>query len=877
MLQIVRVLCSLGRLALLLTASTYVNGDDTELLRQVDGDTNHDETHFFENEVRPLLADHCVKCHGREKQEGGLRLDTQAAMLAGGDSGAALVPGDVDTSRIIAAVHYSDLEMPPSGKLAESDIQVLEEWVQRGAFWPNHAGESMELRTKVGITDADRDYWAFRPLLAVEPEASDLALARTPIDAFVLAKLQEHGLAFAPEADRSSLVRRLYFDLLGVPPSGEELQAFLNDERADAYELLVDRLLNDPRYGEKWASHWLDLVRYAESDGFKADDDRPTAYLYRDWVIQSLNADMPYDEFVLAQLAGDEIDSGNPDLLIATGYLRHWIYEYNQRDAHTQWSNILNDITDVTGEVFFGLGVGCARCHDHKFDPILQKDYFRLQASFAAFIPRDRNVLGTSAEVAEYHRKQSQWETATQAIRQELDRLEAPVRKLVATSAYNKFPLNIRPILFLPAEKRGGFEQQIAELADRQAAAEWKKIDYSKRLKGEDVERWTALQAELKSFDELKPEPLTTILSAGEVDSAPPRISIPSASESEFIAPARFEVFGANELWGTNELKERPDVASGRRTALAQWINSPDNPLPHRVIVNRMWQQIFGTGIVQNSSDFGRLGSAPTHPELLDWLAVWFLEHNRSFKSLHRLLVTSAVYRQGSSVDAPVQAKGSQVDWRNELLWHFPVRRLEAEQIRDAMLVVSRSLVAKNGGPSAAHESLVRSVYTQVKRNNLHPLLAAFDAPDRSASIGRRNSTTTANQALVMVNSEWPVNLAMKFARHLQSESSSVDLHIQQIYQSAFQRPPSAQELARAVAFLKDTTEQLHAAVSDQDVSDQDVADRNRPDVREQDIADGNEPERSNEAKWYQTESYQTALADFCHVIMNSSEFLYLK
>jgi Protein of unknown function (DUF1553)/Protein of unknown function (DUF1549)/Planctomycete cytochrome C len=845
MLRLVIVFRSLGMFVFVLMGSTCLVGDDSRSPSQTSiADTELDESNFFENQVRPLLVDHCIKCHGREKQEGGLRLDTEASMLAGGESGAVIEPGDPDSSRMIAAIRYEDLEMPPSGKLAESEVAVLEEWVRRGAIWPSLSSETMELRTALGINDADRDYWAFRPLRAVPPAVTDLGIARTPVDGFVLAALQQHGLTLAPEADRSSLVRRLYFDLIGVPPSVEELQAFFNDEHADAYENLVDRLLSDPRYGEKWASHWLDLVRYAESDGFKADGDRPTAYLYRDWVIRSLNSDMPYDEFVLAQLAGDEIDSSNPDLLTATGYLRHWSYEYNQRDVQSQWNNILNDITDVTGEVFFGLGVGCARCHDHKFDPILQKDYFRLQASFAAFIPRDRDVLGTSTEIAEYHRRQSKWDVATKAIRQELDQIESALKKSAAEAAYNKFPLNIRPILFSPADKRNGYEQQIAELADRQAEEEWKKIEYSKRLKGTELERWEELRAQLESFDGLKPPPLTTIFSAGEVDSVPPQVFIPAASETDPITPARFEVFGADELLGSNEFWEQQDRPSGRRTALAQWINSPENPLPHRVIVNRMWQQIFGTGIVKNSSDFGRLGTPPTHPELLDWLAVWFLDHNRSFKSLHRLLVTSAVYRQSSSVDALAMESGNQADYRNELLWRFPVRRLEAEQIRDAMLVVSQSLDAAHHGPSAAHESMVRSVYTKVKRNDLHPLLAAFDAPDRSSSIGRRNSTTTPNQALLMVNSEWPVNLAKTLSRQIQSQSDSVDLHVQQLYRNALQRSPSESELATAVTFLKETTEHLIGQASSHDSAN---------------------------------EVYQTALADLCHVIMNSSEFLYLE
>ncbi|MEZ6138040.1 MAG: DUF1549 and DUF1553 domain-containing protein [Pirellulaceae bacterium] len=732
------------------------------------------------------------------------------------------------------------------------------------------------MRQPASITDADRAYWAFQPLdNPPPPEVESKRPVHNEVDAFVIARLQASGLDLAPEASRGTLMRRVYFDLVGVPPSLAEMQSYLADEAEDAYERLVDRLLNDKRYGEKWARTWLDLTRYAESDGFNQDAQRPTAYLYRDWVIGALNADMPFDQFVLAQLAGDEIAPDDPQMLAATGFLRNWIYEYNQRDARTQWSNILNDITDVTGEVFLGLGVGCARCHDHKFDPILQKDYYRLQASFATFIPRDDRVYGTPAEIGDYRQRLRHWELATAEIRQQLDELEQPHKRSVAEKAYNKFPLDIRPILFRPAEERNGFEQQIADLADRQVILEWNKIEFEKVLKNDKLERWKALRDELKSLDNLKPQDLPTVLCAGEVTAAPPPVQIPSRESDGAIEPASFEVLGAQKLVSfvsTVKTEESSAGASGRRTALAQWINDPRNALPHRVVVNRAWQELFGTGLVRFVNDFGTLGEPPSHPELLDWLASWFLEHGRSRKELHRLLVTSSTYRQTSQPDENAATlRAGDVDWQNRLLWRFPARRLEAEQIRDAMLVATHSLQPSHGGPASDHDSFVRSIYTRVKRNQPHPFLVAFDAPDRSSSVGQRNVTTTANQALLLTNAEWPLGLASNLAQRLMSETSFPSQQVAMAYQVCLQREPTAAELRTGVAFL-DQTMRHAMAIQPKD---------NRPSTGEAEAKGKKSKQAENEIEnvelpW-QSAAYQTALSDFCHVLLNSSEFLYIR
>ena len=792
---------------------------------------------FFENEVRPLLAQSCIKCHGSEKQEGGLRLDSLDQMLTGGDSGPALAPGAVADSLIMSAIRYQDFEMPPSGQLSAESQQVIETWVEQGAVWPKHSEAGLELRTRSGISTEDKEYWAFRPLtwpkipdLTLSPQASR---AQTPIDAFVIEQLDAAKLHLAPEADARTLLRRIYFDLVGVPPTLDEAEAFLGSDDPQAYEKLADRLLDDSRYGEKWARHWLDLVRYAESDGFNQDAYRSNAYLYRDWLIASLNHDKPYDQMVLEQIAGDEIDPNNTTYLAATGYLRHWIYEYNQRDVRTQWSNILNDLTDVTGEVFFGLGVGCARCHDHKFDPILQRDYYRLQASFASFRPRDDRLFAQSEELATYKQRLAVWESESAEIRKQIAVIEDPIKKSIEDKAIEKFPIDVRPLLRKPTSQRNGLEEQIAHLAHLQTLEEWNKLDFSKSLKGAEKEKWDSLQADLKVFESIKPKKPPTVMAAGNIENPPPPTVIPSkVTDAKSIAPASFEVFGAGSLasW------QGDDKPMGRRTALAHWINSPENPLPHRVVVNRIWQYHFGTGLVQNASDFGRLGVPPTHPELLDWLATWFIDNGRSYKRLHRMVVTSSTYRQASqnSADDP---RGTGTDLANHLLWHYPSRRLEAEQIRDAMLVSSGKMDWTAGGPASEHDSFRRSVYTKIKRNKPNAMLVTFDAPDGNASIAKRNVTTTPIQSLLLANFDWPLTLAATLSKEVQRDSGVPAEQIILMYWRCLQRAPTQIELERALAFVKQVSEEK---------------------VSEEDLKTGD------------------GLSDLCHLLFNTSEFLYV-
>ncbi|HND52744.1 MAG TPA: PSD1 and planctomycete cytochrome C domain-containing protein, partial [Pirellulaceae bacterium] len=645
-----------------------------------------DQEKFFESKVRPVLAQHCLKCHGPKKQRGELRVDSRAGLLKGGDSGPAIVPGNPVESLLIDAVNHASLVMPPEEKLSDVEIESLTEWVRIGAPWPDSQRTILAVpRTGRQLGDADRQWWSYRPVQkATPPSAPAGDKSRGPIDRFVAAKLAAEQLAPAPEASRREQLRRLTFDLLGLPPTAEQIDDFLSDEGPDAYERLVDRLLASPRHGERWAQHWLDLVRYAESDGFKQDDFRPTAWRYRDYVVRSFNADKPYDRFAKEQLAGDELAPGDAEALVATGYLRHWIYEYNQRDVRSQWHNILNDITDVTADVFLGVGIQCARCHDHKYDPVLQRDYYRLQAFFTPLMPRDDLPIASAEAIAEYHERLRDWESKTAEIRAEIAALEGPIRERTTQAAIDKFPKDIRPMLRKGKDGREPFEHQLAELAQRQVVMEHNNLKMDTKLKDEPKDRWKELQKRLAEYEQDKPAPLPTIQAATDVGAVAPPTYIQGTRGGAPIAPGFLSVLDPTDV---TVQPAAGGASTGRRLALARWITSPTNPLTPRVMANRLWQFHFGRGLARSASDFGKLGEAPSHPELLDWLSATLVERNWSLKSLHRELVTSATYRQ--SATSPLAEQGKLKDPDNRWLWRASVRRLDAEQVRDSLLAAT--------------------------------------------------------------------------------------------------------------------------------------------------------------------------------------------
>ena len=700
-----------------------------------------------------------------------------------------------------------------------------------------------------GFSEEERSYWFFQPVKRPEvPVVKKGEWCRNEIDHFILAELEREGLAPAGEANRRTLIRRLYVDLIGLPPDAGEVKAFEEDLSADAYEKVVERLLESPRYGERWAQHWLDLVRYAESDGYRADAYRPEAWRYRDYVIRSLNEDKPYDEFVMEQLAGDEIAPDDPEVLVATGYLRHWIYEHNQRDVRGQWSDILADVTDVTGEVFMGMGMGCARCHDHKFDPIRQSDYYRLQAFFAPMLPRTDLSLGTAKQRAEYEARLREWKSAAAEVLAEIEEIERPHREAVIEQIRIKFPDDIKEMWDRAPEERGPLESQLAELAYRQLYTEGGTFEgkIAGRIKGEEKERWEALREKLKEFDELKPRPLPEAFIVTDVGPEAPATFIPGREKGARFEPGVPVVLGMD--WCFAEPIRGNGRSTGRRSALARWLTRGDNPLTARVMVNRIWQHHFGRGIVGTANDFGRLGERPTHPELLDWLASEFVRRGWSVKEMHRLMVSSATYRQ-SAVGGG--REGKMKDPENRLYWRMGPRRMEAEQIRDALLLVSGELDLKMGGPGVKSTTARRSVYLQVFRNKRDALLEVFDVPDGYRSMARRNVTTTPPQALLMMNGDWVLGRAQTLAeRLLEDEPEWPEEVVEAAYLRVFGREPRSEERAVGMRFLGEQRDRV---------------------LQESSAAGGEEAGDGAE------KAGLIALADYCHVLLNSNEFIYVE
>lgn len=663
--------------------------------------------------------------------------------------------------------------------------------------------------------------WAYRtPLRPNVPTVKDLGWIENPIDAFVLARLEEERLRPSPIADRAVLIRRLTFDLHGLPPTPQEVQTFVNDRAADAYERLVDRLLASPRYGQRWAMYWLDLVRFAETDGFKSDDPRPNAWRYRDYVIAALNGDKPYDRFVREQIAGDELYPNDPDALVATGYCRHYPDEFNAVNLEQRRQEILNDITDTTSQAFLGLTMGCARCHDHKFDPILQTDYYRLQAFFAAYQPADLPV-GPNQQNEDYRKQLRSWEAQTAELRKKLAELEAPHMEKAMAKRKGRFPKEYLAAWETPAEKRTPLQQQIAFMIDKQVQVPADEL--SKAMKPEVRTEWQSLSKRMGELARQKPQSLPTAMAMTDVGPVAPTTFLLKRGEwrqpgQEVLPGFPSAIDDRNATLVTNARG-----GTGRRAALADWLSRPENPLTARVLVNRLWQQHFGRGIVATPSDFGNQGESPTHPELLDWLAIEFISRGWSQKAIHKLIVTSATYKQSSSWNASNAA----LDPDNRLLWRMNRRKLEGEALRDAMLASSGELSESCGGPgvypelpseisvagkawpvsSDARERHRRSVYIFVKRNLRYPLFSVFDAPDGNETCALRHQSINAPQALTLLNSKIVQDRAHALAARLTQEvGNDPPGLIDRAVKLTLGRAPEKEEKQTLLAFLQPFT-----------------------------------------------------------------------
>jgi len=754
------------------------------------------KTIFFETKVRPLLAQHCFECHGAKEQKSDLRIDRRHHFLKGGSGGPIVVPGKPDESELLAAVKYESYEMPPSGPLPDEEVAILETWIKNGAYWPEHPGEPREDEL---FTKEDRAWWAFQPVQRPDvPQVGQEAITHNPIDNFILAKLKENQLSAAPPAQPRDLIRRLYFDMLGVPPTPEEVSAFVADPSPAAYEALVDKVLADPRYGERWATHWLDVVRYADSDGYRQDAYRPLAYRYRDYVIKSLNEDKSYKQFMTEQLAGDEVAPEDPDAQVATYFLRAGVYEYNSRDAEGQQVLINDELTDTVGDVFLGMGIACAHCHNHKFDPILRDDYYRLQAFFKPLVWKDAYPLATVEEMRTYHDELAKWESKHQDLIDQIDEIEKKPRESAQRVAVEKFPEEVQEMYWKPAEERSSYENQIYYLVEAQVQFEYDRL--KNRIPKDKKQKWEDLKKELQDVLGNKPKRPAVADVVADAEGTITPTTIPDERTGREIKPGFLTILepGDAEIDSSSIANQE---SSGRRATLAKWLCRDDNPLSPRVIVNRVWQYHFGHGLSANASDFGRLGEPPTHPQLFDWLTSQFIENGWRLKPLHRQILLSATYRQSSLVDVPEQAK--MVDPKNRLLWRFPAHRLEAEQIRDAMLAVSGELQEKTGGPASSSNSAVRTVFTKKMRNSPDSLLESFDSPAGFASVAQRNATTTATQSLLMFNGDWTLKRSEAMAKRLNREyGTDYETIVKESFRECFGRMPEPGELESAVAFI---------------------------------------------------------------------------
>ncbi len=738
---------------------------------------------FFKKDVLPVLEKNCLKCHGAEpdKLKGGLDLSTRKGALDGGETGPAVDLAKPADSLLLKFIHYKDEnhKMPPKGKMSDKDIATLEKWVKDGLPVSDDriGGVGGVKPPPKGGQDGKR-YWAYQPVK--NPPAPDVKAkewVKNPIDAFILAKLEAKNLKPVAPAARAALIRRATYDLTGLPPSPAEVDAFVNSKDADAYEKLLDRLLASPQYGEKWGRHWLDVVRFGETNGYERDGPKPYAYRYRDYVIKSFNEDKPYTQFIKEQLAGDEMPGHNPDAVIATGFYRLGIWDDEPADPLLAVFDGYDDIVATTGQTFLATTFNCARCHDHKVDPIPQTDYYRMVAFVRDIRPysNDRNVRSANSlsditppdQRQVYEADLKKREARVVAIKKLMEAIENEIIKT------------------LPAE-----DQRAAEGVDRPQVVEKKVIPL---LKGKQKDEYNAMKAERVELNK-KPAPpgQQLALSVNNCDKNPPTTHVlvrgsPHAKGKE-VKPGFPEVLGLPDP--VIPAPAPGAKASGRRTVLANWIASDKNPFTARVFVNRVWQYHFGKGIVPTANDFGKLGEQPTHPELLDWLASDFMAGDWKLKRFHKLIMLSATYQLSSQGDEA----NLKADPSNALLWRFNMRRLSGEEVRDSILAVSGSLNLKQFGPSTypkiprevlagqsvpgqgwptspPEEGNRRSVYAHVKRALRVPILVGFDQPDPDSSCPVRYVTTVPTQSLGLLNGEFANEQAEAFAKRLQKDA----------------------------------------------------------------------------------------------------------
>ena len=742
------------------------------------GQSNPEE--HFEKKVRPLLVERCWKCHGEETARSELRLDSREAIIKGGKRGRAVETSIPPASLLLQVVKRTgELKMPPDGPLSPQQIADLELWVNQGAIFPKAAK----------IAKAESSHWSFLPLASPKlPSVKKRAWVRNPIDQFILSKLETANIQTSPEADRLSLIRRLSLDLTGIAPTYEEIQSFLNDQSPDAYEKLVDRYLASPAYGERWGRHCLDIARYADSNGLDENVAHGNAWRYRDYVIRSMNENLPFNQFIIEQIAGDLLPhktlAEKHSRLVATGYLSLGPKVLAEVDKKKMEMDIIDEQIETMGKTFMGMTLGCARCHDHKFDPISTGEYYSLAGVFKStktmeslvtIAKWNENVIASEAEEKSFKEHSAKIaaskKTAEDFLEEQRKQLEAKDKlpkdkKATSKEVEAKLEESAKAELKKIRDVTAGLEKSLPEVATAMGVSEGTVTDVAIHLRG-NTER----------LGKVMPRAVPVVLSANKQ---------PKFSEK-----------------------------SSGRLEMANWVASDANPLTSRVIVNRIWRWHFGQGIVASVDNFGLLGEKPSHPELLEWLAKYFTIHDWSIKDLHRLILLSSTYRQ-SSANVPESA---QKDSGNRLYWRFTPRRMEAEVIRDSMLSVTGELDRSMGGSmlqvknrafffdhtskdTTKYDSPRRSVYLPIVRNNLYEVFSLFDSTDAAVANGDRSSTTIAPQALFFLNSKLVMNSAETLAKRALGQGSQVEGQISFLYETALGRAATPSEIAHGKDFL---------------------------------------------------------------------------
>jgi hypothetical protein len=786
-------------------------------VRPPDGPPTEQQLLFFESQVRPILETACFKCHGAEpKIKGGLRLTSRAAILKGGDTGPAVSLDDPTKSLLLKAISYKDddLQMPPKEQLPKEKIAVLTRWVEMGIPWTPGAPEPISTSTEAPaskhvppkVTPETMKFWSYQPIhRPALPPVKDPSAIKNPIDNFIFTKLEASGLQHASPASKTALIRRAYYDLTGLAPSPADVDAFLADNSPGAYEQIIDRLLASPQYGEKWGRHWLDVVRFAETNSFERDGLKPNAWKYRDYVIEAFNKDKPYDQFIREQIAGDELEHATPENIIATGFYRLGAWDDEPSDKAQARFDELDDIVTTVGQGFLGMTMNCCRCHDHKIDPIPQKDYYSLVAFFNNITPY-QNGRNIQTEIVPDEKKKAHEEEV-----QSLARRKEDLRKRVAS-----FEDLVLPKLT---------ETEKADLDKPRKRASLLEAKILAATNEDELRRYKELRLQLKELEERKESAYPEALSVKEIGSKPtPSFVLKRGNAStpgDQVEPAFPEVLNPPKV--VLPPPKPGQKTTGLRTQLANWLTSPQNPLVARVIVNRLWEHHFGRGIVRSPNDFGFGGDKPTHPELLDYLATELLAQGWHLKPIHKLIMMSAAYQMSSAPNETALAK----DPQNDLFWRFDMRRLTAEEFRDSILQVTGRLNLKMGGPgiyptippailagqsvpgqgwstSNPQEAARRSVYIHIKRSLVVPILSAFDSADTDFSCPARFTTTQATQALMLLNSDMMNDEAKAFAARLKKEAGdSPESRVKLALRLALSRDPNRDEITRGLKFMQ--------------------------------------------------------------------------